>query len=59
MTNLEKYYNEQIKTFAAQPFHQLTQNQVNYLKTSSGFVYWKWRRLFSGLTKGIKQLISF
>jgi len=55
MTNLEKYYNEQIKTFAAQPFHQLTQNQINYLKTSSGFVYWKWRRITSGLTKGIKQ----
>jgi len=59
MTNLEKYYNEQIKTFAAQPFHQLTQNQVNCLKTSSGFVFWKWRRITLRFKKGIKQRLSF
>ncbi len=59
MTDLEKYYNEQIKTFAAQPFHQLTQNQINCIRTSSGFVFWKWRKTISELSKGIKQRFSF
>jgi hypothetical protein len=58
MTDLEKYYNEQIKTFAAQPFNQLTEKQINCLK-SSNFVLWKWRKAITGLTKGIKQKLSF
>jgi hypothetical protein len=59
MTDLEKYYNEEIKTFAAQPFNQLSQNQINFLKTSSGFVLWKWRRAIAQLTKVIKRKLSF
>jgi hypothetical protein len=59
MTDLEKYYNEEIKTFAAQPFNQLTEKQINCLKTSSNFVMWKWRKAIAQLTKGIKRKLSF
>jgi hypothetical protein len=59
MTNIEKYYNEQIRSFAGLPFHQLRAKEVHYLKTSSGFLFWKWNKVMLRIKQAIKRRFSF
>ncbi len=59
MTDIEKYYNEEIKSFAGQPFHQLTEKQINCIKTSFSFIFWKWTKHMSEVKNGVKKRFSF